>query len=107
MNTVDAGHIVVEPGVMSGEPHIAGHRIAVADVAIWTTHHGMSPSEIAAEFGLTLGEVHAALAYYYDHQDAMDRAIAASDRQHDAMAKRYPTGWRPGAVAADADSADN
>ncbi len=29
MTIVDTGHIVIDPEVLSGEPHILGHRIGV------------------------------------------------------------------------------
>ena len=54
MQVVDTGHIVIEPDVLGGEPHIAGHRIAVSHIAIWTVYQGMSPGEIAETFQLTL-----------------------------------------------------
>ena len=95
MKVVDIGHIAVDPGVLGGEPHIEGHRIAVSDVAIWVNDHHMTPAQISDEFQLTLGEVYAALAYYYDHKDEIDAAIAESDRRIEAMAKKYPKGWRP------------
>lgn len=95
MQVVDTGHIVIDPDVLGGKPHIAGHRIAVSHVAVWTTYHGMSPSEIAAQVHLTLGEVHAALAYYYDHKDEIDRAIADAAKSAEEMARRYPHGWNP------------
>ncbi|MBF6591229.1 MAG: DUF433 domain-containing protein [Ktedonobacterales bacterium] len=101
MKAVDVRHIVIEPGVLGGEPHIAGHRIAVSHIAIWIVYQGESIPHIADEFHLTLGEIHAALAYYYDHQDEIDRAIADSDHRHDEMARRYPKGWRPGAEMLD------
>ena len=89
MKVVDTGHIIVEPGVMAGEAHIAGHRIAVSDVAIWVNFHHLSPSEIAERFHLSLGEVYAALAYYYDHKEEIDRSIAETDRQAAEMAERF------------------
>ena len=79
MKVVDTGHIVIEPDVLGGEPHIAGHHIAVSDAATWSTHHSLSPEEIAHRFHLTLDEVHAALAYYYDHKDEIDRASAETE----------------------------
>ena len=74
-------HIVSTPGVRGGQPRIDGHRITVADVALayegargrWGT------GRIAEEFGLTLGQIHAALSYYFDYQTAIDRQIAESD----------------------------
>lgn len=64
-------HIVVTPNVAHGRPRIAGSRIRVQDVAVWHERLGMSPDEIADEYDLTLGEVHAALAYYFDNLETI------------------------------------
>lgn len=88
MAIVETRHIVVEPGVLGGKPHIAGHRIAVHDVAAWVAVHGMSPAEVARTWHLTLGEVYAALSYYFDHQEAIDGEIAAAERRADEGAAR-------------------
>lgn len=95
MRVVETGHIVIEPDVLGGEPHIAGHHIAVSHIVIWTVYQGMSPGEIAETFRLTLGKVHAAPAYYYDHKDQIDAEIAESERRHQELAERYPHGWSP------------
>ncbi len=78
MKTLDE-HIDVAPGVGGGKPRVAGHRITVAQVAVWHERMGMSPDEIAAGYGLTLADVHAALAYYFDHRADVDRSIAEDD----------------------------
>ena len=71
-----AEHIVSTTGVCGGKPRIAGHRIRVQDVAIWHEQWGYSVEEIIAHYPqLTLSEVHAALAYYYDHYAEIRRAI--------------------------------
>jgi uncharacterized protein (DUF433 family) len=73
--------IVRTPGVRGGKPRIAGHRITVSDVAIWHERMGMSPDEIVFEYPtITLSDVHAALAYYYDHRDEVDQEIRESDQ---------------------------
>ncbi len=73
-------HIVITPGTCGGKPRIAGHRIKVAHVAVWHERMGMSPAQIVAEYPqLTLGKVHAALAYYYDHKAELDADIAAGE----------------------------
>jgi hypothetical protein len=36
---------------------------------------GMSSDEIAGEYDLSLAEVHAALAYYFDHRDEIEKPI--------------------------------
>jgi uncharacterized protein (DUF433 family) len=69
--------IGVRPGYCDGEPHILGHRIKVRHVAVWHDQQGMSAAEIVATYpSLTLAQVHAALAYYYDHRDEILAAIA-------------------------------
>jgi uncharacterized protein (DUF433 family) len=72
-------HIEVTPGVAGGKPHIAGHRITVQNVVIWHEWMGLSADEIAAEYNLTLSEVYAALAYYYDHRAEIDESIRADE----------------------------
>jgi uncharacterized protein (DUF433 family) len=74
-------YIGVRPGYCGGEPHILGHRIKVRHVAVWHAHMGMSPAEIVKTYPtITLAQVHAALAYYYDHRDEIEQAIADEDQ---------------------------
>jgi len=63
------------PGIAGGKARIAGHQITVQNIAIWHERLGLSADEIATECGLSLADVYAALAYYYDHLDEIDRAI--------------------------------
>jgi uncharacterized protein (DUF433 family) len=73
-------HIAVIRGLCGGKPHVAGHRIKVQQIALWHERMGMSPEEIgAAHPGLTLSDVHAALAYYYDHREQIDADIDADE----------------------------
>jgi uncharacterized protein (DUF433 family) len=68
-------YIGVRPGYCGGEPHILGRRIKVRHVAVWHEQMGMTPTEIAATYRMTLAQVHAALAYYYDHKEEIQAAI--------------------------------
>jgi uncharacterized protein (DUF433 family) len=69
-------YIGMKPGYCGGEPHILGHRIKVRHVVVWYEQMGMTPTEIAATYPtITLAQVHAALAYYYDHRDEIYAAI--------------------------------
>ena len=68
-------HIVITPGVVGQKPRIAGHRITVQSIAIWHERMGLSADEIASEYDLSLSEVYAALAYYYDHRTEIDQSI--------------------------------
>jgi uncharacterized protein (DUF433 family) len=73
-NSVNS-HIETTPGTCGGKPRIAGHRIRVQDVVLWT-EEGRSPDEIVADFPqLSLGDVFAALTYYHDHRNQIDQDI--------------------------------
>jgi uncharacterized protein (DUF433 family) len=74
-------HIEKTPDVRAGKPCITGTRIAVVDVAI-AHQQGMPPEEITTYFSsrpLTLAEVHAALAYHYDHPEELDDYLRRSE----------------------------
>jgi uncharacterized protein (DUF433 family) len=54
---------------------IAGTQVRVQDV-YGLSRQGLSPDEIAQNLPhLTLGQVHAALSYFHDHQDDILREI--------------------------------
>jgi uncharacterized protein (DUF433 family) len=84
-------HIVITPGVAGGKPRIADHRITVQNVVIWHERVGLSADEIAAEYGLALSDVYAALAYYYDHRADIDEAIRADDAFVQELRKMTPS----------------
>jgi uncharacterized protein (DUF433 family) len=88
--TLDA-HIQITPGVVGGKPRIAGHRIKVQHVAMWHEQMRMTPQQIAKDYELTLAEVHAALAYYYDHREQIDKDIADDDAFVEEMRKKTPS----------------
>jgi uncharacterized protein (DUF433 family) len=70
-----ASHIEITPGTCAGKPRIAGHRIRVQDIVLWT-EEGQSADEIVAEFPqLCLSDVYAALAYYHEHREQIDKDI--------------------------------
>ena len=72
-------HIDCSPGFAGGKPRISGSRITVADIAIWHLRMGKSVDEICSEHDLAMADIHAALAYYFDHRDDIDRSIDDSD----------------------------
>ncbi len=77
----DRVRIVSTPSVCGGRARIDGHRIQVEDVAIWHERMGMSPDEIVSEYpSITLADIHAALAYYYENRDRIDADIEAAKR---------------------------
>lgn len=84
-------HITSTPGTRSGRPRIVGRRITVADVATWYLHQGRSVDEIVSNYDLTHAQVHAALAYYYDHRAEIDAQEAQDLAEAEALQKRYPS----------------
>jgi uncharacterized protein (DUF433 family) len=80
MSATIATHIEETPGVCGGKPRIAGTRIRVQDIVVWT-EQGQSPDEIVAGYPhLTLADVYAALAYYHDNRDKIDRQLRESEQ---------------------------
>jgi uncharacterized protein (DUF433 family) len=89
---VIAEHIAITPGVCGGKPCIAGHRIKVAEVVIWHERMGQTPAQIVAQNpGVTLGDVHAALAYYHDHREEIDADIRAEEKAFEALQAQQPS----------------
>jgi uncharacterized protein (DUF433 family) len=81
----------MSPETAGGQPHIEGRRIKVRDIAFQHEYLGRGADEITAELDLTLAEVHAALAYYYDHRDEIERTIADRDALVAVMKRRTPS----------------
>ena len=79
--------IEITPGVAGGKPRIAGHRITVQNIAVWHERMGRSVDEIADEHDLTLAEVYAALAYYFEHRDEIDKSLEEGQAFVEAMRK--------------------
>jgi hypothetical protein len=52
---------------------------------------GWSAEEIVRQYPyLTLAEIHAALAYYHDHQPEIDRELAAEFAEHETARRNAP-----------------
>lgn len=66
-------HVVVDE---SGVPLIEGTTMKVVELVLETHAYGWSPDEIQFQHPyLTLGQIHSALAYYWDHKEELDRDI--------------------------------
>jgi uncharacterized protein (DUF433 family) len=85
------GHIEITEGVVGGKARISGHRITVQNIVIWHEILGHTADEIAAEYDLTLADVYAALAYYYDNRDEIDRSIQDTDAFVEALRDKTPS----------------
>ncbi len=91
MPAVLSQQIEKTPDVCGGRACISGHRIRVADIVVWHERRGYAPDEILDFFpGLTLSDVHAALAYYFNNRDEIDNDL----RQEETGAMRFASNGR-------------
>lgn len=67
--------IASNPHIRSGRPYLVGTTITVADIAITKIYHMLDVDGIADHYDLSLQQVHAALAYYYEHKIEIDQSI--------------------------------
>ncbi len=92
MRSVMREHITTTRGVSGGKPHITGSRIRVMDIVLWQTKCGWSPDEIVSQFPqLTLADVHAALAYYWDHKEEIETDIRAAEKIETKSRGKHPS----------------
>jgi uncharacterized protein (DUF433 family) len=80
--------IVRTDGVLGGEPRLDGHRISVLQVADMVLEAGHEPEYVADQLGISLADVHSALAYYYEHPDEMDATRERHDHLETKLAER-------------------
>ena len=66
-----------DPEVQDGRPCILGSDRSVAEIVMRQQSGKIDDDETAAYFEIGLAQVHAAMAYYYLHQAAIDADIAA------------------------------
>jgi uncharacterized protein (DUF433 family) len=68
-----------------GVARIVGKRTKVIQVVMDKMSNGWVPEDIHKQYShLTLAEIHAAFAYYYDNQGELDRQIEQSMAQAEA-----------------------
>ncbi|MBI4613169.1 MAG: DUF433 domain-containing protein [Planctomycetes bacterium] len=83
-------HIESDPDVCAGLPRIAGTRIRALDI-VALHRQGLSPLEMLDSYDcLTLGQVHAALAYYFDHQEEVERQFEECHHRVDEFRRSHP-----------------
>lgn len=79
----------------AGQPRafIAGTRVRVQDVYALAEVRGASPDEIVEALPhLPLGQIHAALSYYFDHRDEVLQEM----REDDEYVRRFKESHGPG-----------
>lgn len=84
MTVASIDHILIDD---NGVARIAGKRTKVIQIVMDRMANGWDAEEIHAQYAyLTLGEIHAAFSYYYDHKDALDAEIQRDLDEADAFA---------------------
>lgn len=83
-------HITKDPGIRGGKACVDGTRIAVMDI-VELQREGKRPEEMLNIFAasLTLAQVHAALAYYYDNADEIEAALDEDAQGFDELDKEW------------------
>ena len=81
------GRIEIRPGHAGGEPHIKGRRIKVRNIVYWHKRMGLTLDEISYEYSVDLSDIHAALSYYFEHREAIDRDIRDVEAFDEALEK--------------------
>lgn len=72
-------------------PMIAGTTMKVVELVLAQAAYGWSAEELNAQFPyLTLGQIYSALAYYWDHREALDADIEKRVRKADRIRSSMP-----------------
>jgi uncharacterized protein (DUF433 family) len=76
-------YVVKTPGICGGAPRIDGTRITVDWIVGQMIYAGRTTDEMVEDYAhvpLMPAQIHAALAYYYDHRHEIDDLIADSEQ---------------------------
>lgn len=90
LQPISTEHIAIDPDYCCGKPRIAGTRMPVATIAKLYLEMGESLEDIAQEYNLPLASVYAAIAYYYDHREEIDRHTAETEAYVEKMKRNSP-----------------
>jgi uncharacterized protein (DUF433 family) len=72
-------------------PMIAGTTLKVVELALQHIAYGWSPEELKYQHPyLELGQIYSALAYYYDHKEAMDQDVEKRLRKVKKIERKLP-----------------
>jgi uncharacterized protein (DUF433 family) len=82
-------HIVLDDG---GVPLIGGTTMKVIELVLEQNVYGWSAEELHFQHPyLSLGQIHSALAYYWDHKDALDQDITRRRARVEELRRLAPT----------------
>ena len=74
-----------------GVAYISGTSMKIAHIAIDAERWSMTPQQIRENYPrLSLAQIYAALAYYYDHKEDIDARIALENEEYERLRARNP-----------------
>src|SRR2546426_11368401 len=80
--------ITSSPDIRSGRPRLAGTGVTVMRIAGWY-RLGNTAEDIARITGLSLAQIHAALAYYHVNQETIDAELDEEAAEDDRLAEEH------------------
>ena len=90
MSTVEYAHIVLNE---NGVPIIAGTETKVIQIVEDHIHWGWDAEQIHRQHPhLSLGQIHSALGYYYDHQPEIDAELRRREEYAAEMRVKHGSG---------------
>lgn len=86
---VDIGSMITSsPDIRGGRPRVAGTGVTVMRIAGWYKL-GCTPEDIVRKTGLTLAQVHAALAYYHANRGSIDGCLESDAEEYERLAEEH------------------
>lgn len=91
MNTIESIELIYRnPKIRGGRPCIVGTGLRVIDIVMAMQFGERTPDQMARDYDISLAQVHAALAYYYENKAEIDDDIREDIRIGLQLAKE---GW--------------
>ena len=75
--------VVSDPDIRGGQPMIVDSSVRVVDLIASHLYRRLTADELATNFNLSLAQVHAGLAYYYQNKATIDATLRSDAEQAD------------------------
>jgi len=76
MNGIQSIELITKsPAVRGGKPCVAGTGLRVTDLMIAHLFHKRTADEVSTDYDISLAQVYASFAYYYQHKAKLDDDI--------------------------------
>jgi excisionase family DNA binding protein len=85
MATLKTIQIISTPETLGGKPRLEGRRIPVDLIVLRAIYQNWGFEDIQQAYDISVAEIHAALSYYYSHQDEIDALIREDEAEEDDL----------------------